>query len=97
MTWLDRRIFEWDEGKALSNLAKHKIEFSYGINVFLDPNRTDLDASRAEDGEMRRKAIGAIEGRLFTVVYTLRAGAARIISARRANILESRIYGPLYS
>jgi hypothetical protein len=34
----------------------------------LDGNRLDLDTTRVEDGEERRKTIGFIEGKLYTVV-----------------------------
>src|SRR4051812_11797518 len=61
--------------------SKHRIEFSYATIVFLDPRRADLDVSRIEDGEVRRKVIGVVEGRFVTVVYTVRKKAIRIISA----------------
>jgi hypothetical protein len=93
----DDRSFEWDDAKALSNLAKHGVEFSDVIRVFRDPRRIELDTSRPHDREPRMKIIGAIQGRLFAVVYTSRAGATRIISARRCNPPEKRLYGPLYS
>jgi uncharacterized protein len=93
----DGREFEWDDGKALSNLAKHGVEFSYATAVFLDRRRVDLDASRPEDREMRRKSVGLIESRLFTVIYTVRGGVTRIISARRSNVREGRAYGPLHA
>jgi len=65
--------------------------------VFLDPKRVDLDVSRAQDGEMRRKVIGVVDGRLLTLVYTIRPRSTRIISARRSNTTESRMYGPIYT
>jgi uncharacterized protein len=92
----DSRDFEWDDAKALSNLAKHRVSFEEAVRVFRDPRRTELDTSGPEDREPRIKAIGAIQGRLFTVVYTIRAGATRIISARRCNPTEKRLYGPPY-
>ena len=95
--WLSQRSFEWDDAKALRNQAKHNVEFSYATNVFLDPNRADIDVSRMQDREMRRKAIGLIEGQLLTVVYTIRAGSIRIISARRSNSLEIRAYGSFHA
>jgi uncharacterized protein len=73
------------------------VAFDYATNVFLDPRRADLDASRSEDREMRRKTIGLVEQRLLSVVYTMRAGSKRIISARRSNPWEDRIYGPLHT
>jgi uncharacterized DUF497 family protein len=59
----------------------------------LDPEKIDFDASRPEDNEVRRKLVGMIEGRHFTVVYTVRDGVIRLISARRANDQEMRRYG----
>ncbi|PPQ34378.1 BrnT family toxin [Rhodopila globiformis] len=89
----DSRIFEWDDTKAASNLAKHGIAFDEAIRVFRDPAYVDVDVSRLQDRESRRKAIGAIQGRLFTVVYTVRSDATRLISARRCNSPERSLYG----
>jgi uncharacterized DUF497 family protein len=52
-----------------------------------------LSTPPADDGEERRKAIGLIDGKLYTVVYTLRGSVCRLISARRSNAKESRSYG----
>jgi len=86
-------IFDWDDSKAGANIAKHGVSFDYAARIFLDAARVDLDVSRANDGELRRKAVGMIEGRIFAVVYTERKSAIRIISARRCNDKESRQYG----
>ena len=75
------REFEWSQDKAARNLAKHGLPFAYATRVFLDVAVVDFDASRPEDDEIRRKAVGMIEGRIFTVVYTERNGITRIISA----------------
>jgi uncharacterized DUF497 family protein len=91
------QAFEWDDAKAQSNLAKHGVPFAYATRLFLDPQRVDFDVTRPADGEARRKAIGAIEGRLFSVVYTVREGRSRLISARRCNVTEERRYGPLHT
>ena len=64
--------FEWDDAKALANMAKHGVPFDYAAAVFLDPDGIDFDASRLQDGEARYKRVGRIGGRLFTVVYTER-------------------------
>jgi uncharacterized protein len=90
-----RYEFEWDEAKAQANLAKHGVPFAYAARVFLDPYRVDLDTTRAADGEARRKLVGAVERRLYAVVYTVRRGRIRLISARRCNAKEERAYGPL--
>jgi uncharacterized DUF497 family protein len=85
--------FEWDEAKAASNLVKHGVPLAYATRVFLDAAVIDLDASRLGDAEFRRKAIGVIEGRVYTVVYTERSSVIRIISARRCNAKEAKYYG----
>ena len=82
--------FEWDEAKAAANLAKHGISFSSATQLLLDQDVIGFDVSRTGDGEVRRKVVGLIEGRLFAVVYTLRGDIPRLISARRANMKEER-------
>jgi uncharacterized protein len=92
----DGAQFEWDDTKAASNFAKHGVEYEFAVRVFLDEAGTDFDASRIADRELRRKIVGTIDGGLFTVVYTRRESAVRIISARRSNAKESRAYASVY-
>ena len=88
--------FDWDDTKAAINLAKHGVPFDYATRIFLDPRFVAFDASRDSDQETRHKAVGVIEGKLLVVVYTERNGVRRIISARRANVMEQRAYGPVH-
>jgi uncharacterized protein len=88
--------FAWDDAKAASNIAKHGVEFEFAVRVFLDEARADFDASRMADGEVRRKIVCTIDGELFSMVYTERESAVRIISARRANMKENKIYASVY-
>ena len=85
-------LFEWDEAKADANLRKHGISFASATQILLDQDALELDASRPPDGEVRRKVIGMIDDRLFTVVFTLRGDVRRLISARRANPKEKRCW-----
>ena len=87
--------FDGDETKARSKLAKHKISFEYATRVFAEEMRLDFDASHERDGEARRKAIGRTDGKLMAVVYVVRNGVVRIISARRANKKEERRFGQI--
>jgi uncharacterized protein len=87
--------FDWDEAKAESNRLKHGVPFAYATRLFLDARAIHFDVSRPGDGEVRRKAVGMIEGRIFTMVYTEREGVIRIISARRCNAQEARRYGEI--
>jgi uncharacterized DUF497 family protein len=87
--------FDWHDGKAASNLAKHGVSFEDAWRVFVDPLRVDRDTTRATDGEERRKVTGRIGTKLYTVVYTERGRLVWLISARRANRAEEKRYGPL--
>jgi uncharacterized DUF497 family protein len=86
-------LFEWDDTKAATNLAKHKVSFAYAIRVFEDDARVELDVSREVDDEERFKVVGSIDGRRYAVIVTMRGRVCRVISARRTNRQEDRIYG----
>ncbi len=88
-----RETFEWDDAKAESNFAKHRLSFDDAMKVFADPEVVVVATFRDRDLEERYKAIGRIGDRIFTVVYTKRRRAKRIISARRANAVEEKHYG----
>lgn len=83
--------FEWDEAKRRSNLAKHGVDFTDAAQVLADA-RLILEDTRRDYGEQRGLAFGEMNGLLFVVAFTLRDGAFRIISARRANSRERRFY-----
>ena len=85
-------MFEWDSGKAASNLRKHGVPFDVAVRVFDDPARVEFDVSRVRDGEQRRKCVGRIDGKLFVVVFHMRDDYRRIISARRTNANEDQAY-----
>lgn len=76
------------------NSVKQSGQAWRAVRVFMAPTPIDSDASKPEDGEVRRKAVGMIEGRL--VVYAERGDQTRIISARRCNAAEARRYGPIH-
>ena len=84
--------FEWDEEKAAANVAKHGIRFDYAARVFLDPYRLEMPDEREDYQEVRFKTIGMVENRALVVIYTMRHGNIRLISARRAERYEQRQY-----
>ncbi|MCA3648238.1 MAG: BrnT family toxin [Methylobacterium sp.] len=73
---------EYDEAKRLANIEKHGIDFKACIPVFLDRQSFDIRSDR--DSEQRCILIGALNGRVIAVVYTIRGERLRIISARKA-------------
>jgi uncharacterized DUF497 family protein len=85
-------MFEWDAEKEARNMRKHRILFDFASRVFDDPRRIESDTSRERDGEMRRKTVGRIDGKLYAVIFAMRGETRRIISARRTNPKEDRFY-----
>jgi uncharacterized DUF497 family protein len=84
-------IFEWDPGKAASNLQKHGVAFEDAIKVFDDDQA--VEAPDADPDEERFKIIGMVVGRLLTVIYTERSARRfRIISAWKATKHETETY-----
>jgi uncharacterized protein len=84
--------FEWDDGKAARNAAKHRVPFEFAVRVFLDPHRLDSQDTRRDYSEEWRLSLGEVDGRLFAVAYTPRGTVIRLISARKANEREQRKY-----
>ncbi len=84
--------FEWDEEKAAANVAKHGIRFDYAARVFLDSYRLEMPDEREEYEEVCFKTIGMVDNRALVVIFTVRNGNIRLISARRAERYEQRQY-----
>jgi uncharacterized DUF497 family protein len=84
--------FEWDEDKAATNFAKHRISFVAASKVFEDPFAVDTEERSMEYGEIRRRIVGLGNGIFIAVIYTERGDLIRIISARRATRAERREY-----
>ena len=91
--------FEWDEDKNSTNIRKHGVNFSEARLVFNDLNCLFFEDNRFDYWEIRYIAIGGFYSEflnkniLVTVVYTERdEELIRIISARKSNKREKRIY-----
>lgn len=92
------REFEWDDGKAKRNLAKHGISFDEARLAFSDPYRVSRRDERYDYDEDRWWTVGMIEKRclMLLVAHTIEGNGTetiRIISARPANNKERRLYG----
>ena len=83
---------EWDDAKSDACLAHRGFDFAYAIRAFLDDDRIVGQDRRWDYGEDRYRLLGAIEGRVFVVTFTMHGPAMRIISARKANEREVREY-----
>ncbi|MFN3469286.1 MAG: BrnT family toxin [Novosphingobium sp.] len=84
--------FEFDPAKDAANRFKHGLTLAFGMQVFLDDDHIVVASHRPIDGEDRYKAIGLVEGKLYTVVHVWRGDKVRLISTRRSNANEQRDY-----
>jgi uncharacterized protein len=84
--------FEWDDFKSQVCFHERGFDFEYVAQTFFDHRRSITPDVRRAYGEDRWQLMGRVDGRLFIVVYTLRGEAFRIISARKANQREVRLY-----
>ena len=73
-------------------VSQRGFDFAYAIRAFLDPARIVGKDRRWDYGEDRYRLLGAIESRVFVVIYAMRGAAIQIISARKANRREVREY-----
>ena len=86
-------LFDWDDAKARSNWAKHRVSFEEATTVFVDPLAMTLDDPDHSVDENRYITFGLSDfGRLLVVSHTDDDGVIRIISARTATPRERRSY-----
>ena len=84
--------FEWDQDKSDACYLERGFDFAYVLRAFMDDDRLIHKDTRWDYGEDRYQLLGAIDGRVFLVVYTIRGTVIRIISARKANQREINDY-----
>ena len=83
--------FEWDPKKDRKNRKTHGISFSTAKFVFNDKERWERYDSAHSQHEERWQTIGIVDKVLF-VVYTEQGETIRIITARKADENERRVY-----
>ncbi len=83
--------FNWDAAKNRSNFTKHGLDFADAELVFAGPCVTFAD-NRFDYGEERFVTLGLLAGRQVAIAHAPRGEATRIISMRKANRREQKIY-----
>lgn len=85
-------LFEWDDEKAASNLARHGVPFELACEVFFDRFVRVVDAETRD--EARDAVVGYTESQklLFVVHVARHEEIIRIISARPATSQERKAY-----
>lgn len=84
--------FEWDEGNAAKNWERHQVTQAEAEEVFFNRPVFLLDA-RSAAHERRYNVLGRTNNdRLLSVIFTIRRGLARVISARPMSRKERNGY-----
>lgn len=84
--------YDCDPEKRAANLKKHGVDFDEAASCLFDPMALAMEDGTAES-EQRWALVGmSREGRLLTVVYTMRGDLPRLISARKATAKEGQYY-----
>jgi uncharacterized DUF497 family protein len=82
----------FDPDKDAINRARHGLPLMFGEAIMSDPDHLIIPSIRERDGEERFKAVGMVDSKLYTAVFTWRGDIARFISVRRSNNGEERVY-----
>ncbi|RHW18668.1 BrnT family toxin [Sphingomonas gilva] len=85
-------IAEFDPAKDKANRIKHGVPLIFGLRIFDDPDVVIIPTLRIGDEEERHKAIGSVNGKLYTAIHVWRGEVIRLISVRRSNDREQRDY-----
>jgi uncharacterized DUF497 family protein len=83
--------FEWDPKKESLNVEKHHLDFTTVSQIWNGQIVEKID-NRRDYRETRVIATGQADGSVLVVVYTRRGEKRRIISARKANSREKRLF-----
>ena len=83
---------EFDPNKDAENIAKHGVSLTEGDGVLGDPLCLTVEDVSSE-GEVRWVSIGTnVFGTLYVVVWTKRGPNERIISVRKPEPRERKVY-----
>ena len=86
---------EFDGAKRLETITTRGLDMARAADVFAGATLT-VEDDRHDYGEVRYITIGFLDDTMVVIVWTRRNDAHRIISLRRANERERRLYGPRF-
>ena len=82
--------FEYDPEKSSTNARKHGIDFEVAQQLWQDNELLVLPSKFPE--EARFLAVGRIEDKHWTAIFTERGERTRLISVRRSRAEEQALY-----
>ncbi len=86
---------EFDPAKREATIKARGLDMARADEVFAGATLSVVD-DRENYGEERVITIGYLGGAMVVLVWTPRGAARRIISMRKANERERRLYGPRF-
>ena len=89
--------FEWNQGKAKTNIRKHKISFEQAATIFKDPRAISIYDDEHTDSEDRWISLCLTSNGILLVVHHAfeqldNNVIIRIISSRKATKREAKQY-----
>jgi uncharacterized protein len=81
----------FDPKKSERNLRERGFGFEIAGSFDLSSANFRID-TRRDYGEVRTRAVGLIGDALYSLVFTMRGSALRVISLRKANRRERELY-----
>ena len=82
---------EFDPVKDAANVAKHGVSMALAERICW-PDVLCMPDSRCDYGELREIGFAVIDERLYVVVFVQRGEMMRIVSLRKANQREVKLY-----
>jgi uncharacterized DUF497 family protein len=82
---------EFDRANRIATLENRGLDMAQAGEVFAG-NTITVEDDRMEYGEKRFITVGLLKSRMVILVWTPRGEARRIISMRKANAREQKIY-----
>ena len=86
---------EFDEAKRADTIRARGLDMARAADMFSGATLT-VDDDRQDYGEARFITIGFLGDAMVVLVWTPRGNARRVISMRKANERERRLYGPRF-
>jgi uncharacterized DUF497 family protein len=87
--------FEWDDGNSTKNWERHRVTQAEAEEVFFN-QPVIVMAAKPADREIRYNVLGRTNNdRLLSVVFTVRRGLARPVSARPMSRKERTAYAEI--
>lgn len=85
--------FDWDKGNKDKNWEKHLVKNEESEEAFFDEKKKILKDALHSGKEKRYILLGKTKnGKILFIVFTIRNGKIRIISARNLNKKEVHLY-----